>query len=76
MDMEQNHFLSEKDVIAMVIHYSGLQNPLEVSQMDKEKRDLLFARLKKNGASIRQLSRITGVNRNVIQRAGTGSLTP
>lgn len=69
MDMHNNRYLSEQDVIAMVINLSGLKNPLEVSHMEKDKQNLLFWELKKNGASIRQLSRITGVNRNVIQRA-------
>lgn len=77
MDLENNRFLSEQDVIAMIRDFSGLENPLEVSCMEKDKRDLLFSELKRNGASIRQLSRITGVNRNLIQRAnrakGTGS---
>lgn len=69
MDLENNRFLSEQDVIAMIRDFSGLENPLEVSCMEKDKRDLLFSELKRNGASIRQLSRITGVNRNLIQRA-------
>lgn len=69
MEMKNNRSLSEQDVIAMVLNFSGLQNPLEVFHMEKCKRDLLFFELKKNGASIRQLSRITGVNRNSIQRA-------
>lgn len=69
MDMQQNYVLNEKDIISMVIRLSGLDNPLNVSHMTTDKQKILFAELKKNGASIRQLSRITGVNRNIIQRA-------
>lgn len=69
MEMQATCSLSEKDVIAMIIHFSGLQNPLEVSHLEKSKQISLFSKLKKNGASIQQLSRITGVNRNIIQRA-------
>lgn len=69
MDIEQTHLLSEKEVIMMVFQLSELQDPLEVSHMEKEERDILLHELKKNGASVRQLSRITGVNRNIIQRA-------
>ena len=48
-----------------VTHVSLLQ------QMDKEKRDLILSRLKEmNGVSIRQLSRVTGVSRSVIDRVG------
>lgn len=46
-----------------VTHVSLLQ------QMDKEKRDLILSRLREiNGVSIRQLSRVTGVSRSVIDR--------
>ena len=55
--------------IMMVFELSGLQDSLEVSHIGKDERDILLHELKKNGASVRQLSRITGVNRNIIQRA-------
>ena len=69
IDIHQNYVQSEKDIISMVNQFSGLENPLNVSSMKKDKQKQLFAKLKKNGASIQQLSRITGVNRNFIQRA-------
>lgn len=69
MDIHKIHFLNEQEVTSMVIELSGLQNPLEVAHMDKKQRNLLFVKLKKEGASIRQISRVTGVNRNIIQRA-------
>ncbi|MFA1820842.1 hypothetical protein ACDX78_11770 [Virgibacillus oceani] len=42
-----------------------------LQQMDKETRDAVLAKLKSlNGVSQRQLSRITGISKTVIQRAG------
>ncbi|MFD2214959.1 transposase [Metabacillus endolithicus] len=60
-DSEVKDYLSEMGIT----HVSLLQ------QMDKEKRDLILSRLKEmNGVSIRQLSRVTGVSRSVINRVG------
>lgn len=47
----------------------GFQNPSILQQMDKESRNATIARLKElNGVTIRQLSRITGISKSVIQR--------
>ncbi|MFV2047079.1 transposase [Metabacillus litoralis] len=60
-DSEVKDYLCEMGVT----HVSLLQ------QMDKEKRDLILSRLKEmNGVSVRQLSRVTGVSRSVIDRVG------
>ena len=41
----------------------------QLQQFDKEKRDAALALMKKKGLSIRQLERLTGINRGVIQKA-------
>lgn len=66
MDIGESKNLSENDVIAMMMKLSGLDSPLEVSKLNKNERDKLFAELKKKGASVRQLSRITGISRKII----------
>ena len=40
----------------------------QLQQFDKEKRDAALALMKKKGLSIRQLERLTGINRGVIQK--------
>ncbi|MEA1960456.1 MAG: transposase [Bacillota bacterium] len=40
-----------------------------LQQMDKNERDIIIRELKDNGASIRQLSRITGLGRRIIEKA-------
>jgi lambda repressor-like predicted transcriptional regulator len=37
--------------------------------MDKDRRDEVLALLKKEGLSIRQISRLTEINRGIIQKA-------
>jgi len=40
-----------------------------LAQLDKEQRDIALASLKSQGFSIRQISRLTGINRGIVQRA-------
>ena len=48
---------------------SGIKSPEELRTMEKGMRKDILVKLKKTGLSVRQLERITGINRNVIQRA-------
>ena len=45
-----------------------IANGSEIKAYDKRKRDDALRRLKKAGLSIRQIERLTGVSRNIIQR--------
>lgn len=48
----------------------GITRPTELQLMDKQRRDAILREIKQmDGVSIRQLSRITGISRSVIQRA-------
>lgn len=47
----------------------GIPNKSTLQQMDKENRNVILAKLKAmKGVSLRQLSRITGISKSVIQR--------
>jgi putative transposase len=47
----------------------GITTSSILQHMEKEKRDATLARLKKlNGVTVRQLSRITGISKSVIDR--------
>lgn len=47
----------------------GIVNPREMGQLDKSKRDEIIKKLKSiNGITIRQLSRMTGISKSVIDR--------
>ena len=48
---------------------TGLDSPLAIASFDKQKRNEYLALLKNNGLSIREISRLTGIGRNIIQRA-------
>lgn len=51
------------------LHQLGISNASTLQQMDKENRNLILSKLKKmDGVTIRQLSRITGISKSVIDR--------
>lgn len=65
------------DEVREFLDQLGMPNKSILQQMDKEKRDAILAKLKTlNGVSQRQLSRITGIPKTVIQRAGESQRRP
>lgn len=61
--------LTDNEALRVFQAISGLKDPLMMQGIDRESRNELFARLKKAGITVRQLERMTGINRNTIQRA-------
>ena len=55
-----------KDIIKNI---ANANNMTQILQYDNEKRDKILKQLKENGLSIRQISRITGINRSVVLKA-------
>lgn len=54
-----------KEILSKKYH---LKNFIVIQQLEPKKRDYLLQMLKKEGMSIRQLERLTGLNRGIIQR--------
>lgn len=51
------------------LHLLGIHNNSSLQQMDRKERNLILSRLKNlNGTTIRQISRITGISKSVIDR--------
>ena len=61
--------LRDNEALMIIQAISGLKDPLLIQGLDQEARNELLAILKKKGITIRQLERMTGINRNTIQRA-------
>ncbi|WP_223701223.1 transposase [Sutcliffiella deserti] len=60
---------SDSEIIALLTDYLGIPNISTLQKTEKDKRDAALAELKQvNGVTIRQLARITGLSRSVIQR--------
>ena len=70
LEENKRYMLSEAEALQKTIRLTGGDNPMKISQYSKEKREEILFKMKKTGMSIRQISRITGINRNTVQRAG------
>ena len=66
-------FSSEKHTddwaITEIRKWLGINSGTEIQNFEKKKRNSAIHTLKVHGLSIRQIERLTGINRNVIQRA-------
>ena len=68
---EDNRFrrLTDDEVAEIIRKETGSNDPASFQQLDREIQNTLLVSLKQRGASIKQLQRITGIGRNIIQRA-------
>ncbi len=63
------HAIPDRKAFIMIKDICNVESVFEIKDMEKEERNTSLRLLKKTGLSIRQLERLTGLNRNVIQRA-------
>lgn len=69
LEMEERHRISDREAMVIIKKESSLSNPSQIQKLDIQKRDAVLKRLKNSGLSIRQIGRLTGINRGIIQRA-------
>lgn len=50
--------------------YLGIESGTTLQKYSKEDRNAALAKLKEHGLSVRQISRLTGIGRNIVQTAG------
>ena len=65
---ESDGRLSDTDAIKIIQKVSKCKNASEFSKLDVTKRDKCISKLKEEGLSIRQISRLTGVSFGIIRR--------
>ena len=69
MDVSENDKVSDQEVVEY-LRFLGVTSISQLQQMDRVDRDAIIRELKKlRGVSIRQLARVTGISRSVIDRA-------
>ena len=52
----------------LLLRFSGLQNPLDVTRLPRQEQVFLFYRLQEEGVSIQQMARLTGIAKTNIAR--------
>ena len=60
---------SSAELIEKVKLMLELENVSEINDFSKEKRNAALAKMRDEGLSIREIARVTGFGRNIIQRA-------
>ncbi len=60
---------SDEEALKMIQKITGTENPQQLQGYERKCRDGVLEQLKENGLRIRQISRLTGINRNIVQRA-------
>jgi len=61
--------LSDSEVRGILTRLLNSNHPMDIQAKDKTKQARVLTAAKKAGASVRQLERLTGINRNIVQRA-------
>jgi REP element-mobilizing transposase RayT len=60
----------DAEAIELIKHIGNVTHCAELAEKDREQRNRTLVLLKREGLSIRQLSRLTGINRGVVLKAG------
>ncbi len=60
---------SDEEALKMILKITGEENPQLLQEYERKRRDGVLCQLKETGLRIRQISRLTGINRNIVQRA-------
>ena len=70
IDLEQPRLrLSDDQAWQQIVRIAGVSNSSEFQKLDRETLWQAFIQLKELGASVRQLQRLTGIDRGIIQKA-------
>ena len=69
LEYDSNGSLEDAAVLKMISSMIDNENPQQLQSAEKCVRDEILRELKRSGISIRQISRLTSINRNIIQRA-------
>ena len=69
LDIDPKEFrINDSDAIKIIKKVSKSDNATEFQELPQEKRDKFIKRLKENGLSIRQISRLTGISRSIVEK--------
>ena len=68
MEMEEEFRPTDDDVKRWILKITKCQNISEFQLLDCKKRNAYIHKLHENGASIRQISRLTGISKKIVER--------
>ena len=68
-ELEDRHQLLERELYGAAYRICSPYSPNELTAMERKQRNLYLRRLKEAGFNARQIERLTGIGRNIIQRS-------
>ena len=69
LDIDPKEFrINDSDARKIIKKVSKCDNVTEFQELPQEKRDKLIKKLKEKGLSIRQISRLTGISKGIVER--------
>ena len=69
LEIEKRKFrLNDNDAKKVIKRISGCDNVMEFQKLDTEKRDKFIERFIQQGISIRQINRITGISKGIVEK--------
>lgn len=66
LEMEENSRMTDFDARAFIVKIFHLSSPTEIQRFDLQERNRMLRHLKDSGLSIRQIERLTGINRGIV----------
>jgi putative transposase len=69
MDVEENKRFTDQEALTLITIVCKTSNLSELQKLDKITRDKYLGELKQEGLSVRQIARLTGINRGVVLKA-------
>lgn len=69
LEISDYNNITDKKAKEILLKEYGISSFFEISKLELKERNLIIHSLKKRGLSVRQISRLTGLNRGVVQRA-------
>ena len=69
MDVEEKKRFTDQEALTLITSVYKTSNLSELQKLDKIARDKYLSELKQEGLSVRQIARLTGINRGVVLKA-------
>ena len=67
MELEDQFRLTDSEAKALILKIAKCNSPSDFQQLDTDKRNSCIYRQKKKGLSIRQISRLTGISKKIVE---------
>ncbi len=68
LDYDSRKRYDDSEAMRIIESITGDSNPQRIQGVERTQRDLILRQLKDQGLSVRQIARLTGLNRNMVQR--------